>query len=344
MTEINYWRERRVMVTGGRGFLGRHLTARLRELGAFVFATDSKACDLRKLDHTREIFGFAAPDTKPQPVLFHLAARVSGIGAISRFPASSLYDNLTMGMNALQAAADSMYRGKIVLAGSVCAYPKYAPQPMVEANLWEGYPEESNGPYGVAKRTLSVAAEVYRKQYGMEVIYPLLANLYGPGDNHDALTSHVIPALFRKMIAGRFYDHETVEVWGSGTASRDFLYVEDAVDALILCAEKMESAMPINIGTGQETPIAGVVEQIRSIVGYTGKIVYDRSKPDGQPRRSLQTREAKRLLGWEARTKLDEGLRQTYDWIAPLIVAELEQEQATQQEEDDQLRKFGFRV
>lgn len=315
-----FWKSRDVIVTGGRGFLGRHLAERLMDLGARIFPVDSRLFDLRD---RKAVNLLILPTHHPRCIIFHLAARVSGIGAIAEKPATMLHDNLVMGLHVLEAAVQSGNVEKVIIAGSVCAYPERCPQPMIEKNLWEGYPEETNSFYGIAKRTLAVAAEAYSKQYGLAVLFPLLANMYGPGDSLDLRKSHVIPALMQRMIAARNNDDHEIVVWGTGQVSRDFLYVEDAVEALVLIGERMDTPNPINIGTGVEVTISGLARMIRKVVGFEGDIVYDFSKPDGQPRRCLQTREAERRLGWKATTTLEVGLQKTYEWMAPIVESQI---------------------
>lgn len=341
---MSFWQGRYVTVTGGKGFLGTHLCRELGEHGAFVIAHHSRVGDLRKRDDARVMYDYMPPRAEKKSIVFHLAARVSGIGAISKNPASSLHDNLIMGLNVLQAAADSHFGGMVVFAGSVCAYPKYTPQPMNERNLWEGYPEETNGPYGIAKRTLAVAAQTYRDQYGLDTRYPLLANLYGEGDDFNPETSHVIPALMRKMIEARERREPQVTVWGTGSASRDFLYVRDAVRALLMIAEKYESSEPINIGTGVEMPISGLASLLKEVTGYQGELVYDTSKPDGQPRRCLAIGKAQKELGWSATTSLRDGITATYNWYEPIILDELRQLRSEEERVEEEMKKWGFRA
>lgn len=340
----NFWQDRRVVVTGGHGFLGTHLLNYLAGEGAYLFAPDSHSHNLLDREKARSLYGFFHRDERKKPVVFHLAARVSGIGAIGKRPAASLHDNLIMGLNVLQAAADSRFDGAVVMVGSVCAYPKNTPQPMLERNLWEGYPEETNGPYGVAKRTLSLAAELYKAEYNLPVYAPLLGNLYGPGDDYDPETSHVIPALIRKMIEARERDEPSVTVWGTGNASRDFLYVHDAVEALAMMVENLAYPQLINIGTGKEVTISALAELVKRTVGYRGTLVYDRNKPDGQPRRCLQTREAHISMKWDAKTTLEKGILETYKWLEPILKAEYREENAARTDENAALRKLGFNV
>lgn len=304
-----YWANKRVIVTGGNGFLGTHVCEMLRELGAKIFVPRSVKYDLRYKEACNQMF-----KDFPQPhVVLHLAARVGGIGATAANPAGSFYDNATMGINLIHAARLHNV-GKFVCMGSVCAYPLRAPVPTGEHCLWQGYPEETNAPYGVAKRVLHTMLDAYHKQYGMKSVYVLLANLYGPGDDFDESTSHVIPALIKKCVEAKEQNHGGISVWGSGSASRDFLYVKDAAEGILLAAEKLETPEPINIAGGQEMPISGLVELIKAACDFHGDTAYDRSKPDGQPRRAFQTFRAQSELGWQARTTLAEGLRQTVEW------------------------------
>jgi len=308
----SHWQNKTVLITGGHGFLGRRLCDLLRFAGANVFAPRSANHDLRHPDAAEGIFGRFR---EPVDVVYHLAANVGGIGVTKAHPARTFYDNVTMGVNVIDAA-NLMSAKRVIVAGSVCAYPLHTPVPMVEANLWEGEPEPTNGPYGVAKRVLLTMLQAYAAEYGLDGVYLLFANMYGPGDNFDPKTSHVIPALIRKCIIARDTGAPSIDVWGSGRASRDFLYVEDAVQALAAAGEmaRTEKVEPINVGSGVETPIYALVEMIRRATGYTGNVLYDASKPDGQPRRRLDIHRAKERLGWEPKMKLEDGIRATVEW------------------------------
>lgn len=298
----SFYNEKRVIVTGGAGFLGQHLVRMLQEAGAVVFVPRSAYWDLRKpIEHF--------DDTD---IVFHLAARVSGIANTAARPAEHLYDNAMMALNVIHACVRSSV--KLVMAGSVCAYPKYTPMPMIEENLYSGEMEETNASYGAAKRLALDALKAYHQQYGLRCAYLLSANLYGPGDNFDPATSHVIPAMIRKIDNAQRNGDAGIAVWGSGNASRDFLYVEDAAKAYMLAGEKIDTPQPINIGGGQEMPIAGLVELIKSVMNFQGDTVFDRSRPDGQPRRSLRIWRAEDLMGWRPETRLESGLRKTVEW------------------------------
>jgi nucleoside-diphosphate-sugar epimerase len=312
---LSHWQNKTVLVTGGHGFLGRHLCELLRGAGANVFAPRRVDHDLRDPEVAEGVFGHFEVMRQPVDVVYHLAANVGGIGVTKAHPAKTFYDNLTMGVNVIDAARLFNAR-RVIVAGSVCAYPLHTPVPMVEDNLWEGEPEPTNGPYGVAKRALLTMLQAYAAEYGMDGVYLLFANMYGPGDNFDPKTSHVIPALIRKCTTARDTGAPNVDVWGSGRASRDFLYVEDAVQALAAAGEapRADKVEPINIGSGVETPIYSLVEIIRRATGYEGGIVYDASKPDGQPRRRLDIHRAKERMGWSPLMKLEEGIQATVEW------------------------------
>jgi GDP-L-fucose synthase len=294
----------RVLVTGGGGFLGSHLVERLEQDGHDVFAARRRDYDLTVLDDAVRLFD----DVEPE-VVFHLAAEVGGIGANRANPGRYWYANLQMGVNVLEQARLHGVR-KLVIAGTVCAYPKFTPVPFSEENIWEGYPEETNAPYGLAKKMLLVGSQAYREQYGLDSIFLLPTNLYGPRDNFDLTTSHVIPALIRKMIESP----EEIVLWGDGSPSREYLYVEDCVEAFLLAAERYDGPEPVNIGTGVETTIRETAELVAEIVGFTGRISWDTSMPNGQPRRSLDASRAKALFGFEARTPLRDGLERTIEW------------------------------
>jgi GDP-L-fucose synthase len=299
------WRDRPVTVTGGAGFLGRALVRDLEELGASISVIRSAEHDLRDPEACRASVSGA-------DVVFHLAARVGGIGFNRRNPAPLAYDNLIMGANVFE---HSRLAGvsKLVSACSVCAYPKHTPVPFREDDLWIGYPEESNAPYGLAKKMLLVLSDSYRRQYGFDSCAPVIANLYGPGDNFDLEDSHVIAAMIRKFVEAAERGEDTVVLWGTGRPSREFLYVDDAARALILAAERLETSEPVNVGTGRETRIRDLAETIRRLAGFDGEIVWDASKPDGQPSRYLDVSRARELMGFEAEVELDDGLRRTVE-------------------------------
>ncbi len=303
-----FWSGKRVVVTGGAGFLGGAMMRRLDGLGASATAVRSAEHDLRDA-------AAAAAAVDGADVVIHLAARVGGIGFNRRNPAPLLYDNLAMGVNVFEAARRAGV-GKLVAACSVCAYPKHTPVPFSEDDIWNGYPEESNAPYGVAKRALIEISDAYRRQYGFDSCVPVIANLYGPGDNFDLEDSHVVAAMVRKFTEARERGAATVELWGSGEPTREFLYVDDAARALLLCAERLDVSDPVNIGTGTETRIRDLAELVRAAADADCEIVWDPSRPDGQPARYLDVSRARELIGFEAEVELAEGLRRTVDAFA----------------------------
>lgn len=300
---------KRFCVTGGAGFLGRVVCAELNERGvADVFVPRSSEYDLTRADGVGRLFDKARPD-----VVIHLAAEVGGIGANQRHPGRFFYSNMAMGLHMIEEAR---LRGieKFVQVATVCAYPKHCDVPFREQDLWNGYPEETNAPYGVAKRALGVMLEAYRAQYGFNGIFLIPVNLYGPGDNFEPETSHVIPALIRKFCAAVDKGRDTVTCWGSGGASREFLYVDDAAEAIVKAAEVLDSSEPLNLGTGREITISDLAALIARLCGFDGRIEWDATRPDGQPRRQLDTTRAADALGWRAATNLEEGLQQTVEW------------------------------
>lgn len=310
-----FWRRRRVVVTGGAGFLGTFVVKRLAERQpADIAVPRSAEYDLRTPEGVRRLFDDASPD-----IVIHLAARVGGIGANRAHPAEFFYDNLMMSVQLLHQA---YLRGieKFVAVGTVCSYPKFTPVPFKEEDLWSGYPEETNAPYGLAKKMLLVQSQTYRQQYGFNSIFLLPANLYGPGDKWDPDSSHVIPALIKKCIDARKSGDDHIVVWGDGSPTREFLYVEDAAEGLLLAAERFDKSEPINLGSGQETSIAELVRIIADVTGYRGRIVWDTSKPNGQPRRKLDTSRAEREFGFRATTPFREGLRRTVEWYEQNVV------------------------
>lgn len=313
-----FWGRRRVIVTGGAGFLGSFVVEKLRERGAAeVIVPRSRDYDLRHLEAIRQLLAdtsiVEAGERKPVEVILHLAARVGGIGANRQHPAEFFYDNLMMGVQLLHEAWRAGVE-KFVAIGTICAYPKFTPVPFKEEDLWNGYPEETNAPYGLAKKMLLVQAQAYRQQYGFNAIYLLPVNLYGPGDNFDLETSHVIPALIRKCIEAQERGEEEVVVWGTGNPTREFLYVEDAAEGILLAAERYNGSEPVNLGSGMEIRIRDLAELIGRLTGFRGRFVYDATRPDGQPRRCLDTSKAERLFGFRARTPFEEGLRRTIEW------------------------------
>jgi GDP-L-fucose synthase len=300
---------RRVVVTGGAGFLGRSVCEELRANGAAEVIAPRKA-DYDLVDPAGGCR--LLRDTEPHLVI-HLAARVGGIGANRLNPGSFFYENLMMGVQLLEACRRQGVE-KVVTVGTICSYPKLTPVPFREQDLWEGYPEETNAPYGLAKKMLLVQAQAYRQQYGCNIIHLLPVNLYGPRDNFDPDTSHVIPALIKKIQEAIDQGHDEVEVWGTGAASREFLYVEDAARGICLAAERYDGAEPVNLGAGFEIRIRDLAELLVRLMAFSGRLRWDPSKPDGQPRRSLDTSRAERLFGFRARTSFEEGLRRTIEW------------------------------
>jgi GDP-L-fucose synthase len=304
------WPATRVVVTGGAGFLGSAVVARLRDRGCRdIIVPRSKDYDLRDRDAILRLY----KATRPQLVM-HLAAVVGGIGANRANPGRFFYDNAVMGLQLMEYARQYGV-DKFVAAGTICAYPKLTPVPFTEDDLWNGYPEETNAPYGLAKKMLLVQAQAYRAQYGFNAIYPMLVNLYGPNDNFDLETSHVIPALIRKCLEAKESAKREIVVWGDGSPTREFLYVEDAAEGLLLAAEKYDESDPVNIGSGEEIAIRDLVHLIASEVGFGGDIVWDTSKPNGQPRRCLNIDRAQRLFGFRAAHSLPQGLAQTVSWF-----------------------------
>ncbi len=316
---MNLLAGKRVLVTGGSGFLGTPTIARFESYDvAEVIAPRSEQYDLREREAIRAVLADTAPD-----VVVHLAAVVGGIGANMATPGQFFYDNAIMG---IQLIEESRLAGvsRFVCVGTVCAYPKYAPVPFKEEDLWNGYPEETNAPYGLAKKMLLVQLQAYRQQYGFKGVYLLPVNLYGPRDNFDARTSHVIPALIKKCLDAVESGAASITCWGTGRASREFLYVDDAADGIAAAAARYREPEPVNLGSGQEITIAELTELIAELVGFRGEIVWDTTKPDGQPRRWLDTSRAEREFGFRATTELREGLVSTIDWYLSTREADIE--------------------
>ena len=305
----SFWANRRVLVTGGAGFLGRQVVAKLHEREAEVIAPRSAEYDLT-IPGTAEMM---LADHRPSLVI-HLAARVGGIGFNLVEPARLYLANLLMGTHVIEAARNASSVDKTVLLGTVCSYPKFTPVPFRESSLWDGYPEETNAPYGIAKKAHLVHAQVNHAQYGQRFSYLIPTNLYGPGDKFHPSVSHVIPALMKKCVDAVERGDDKIDVWGTGTASREYLYVEDAAEAIVLAAELHEGTEPINLGTDREVTIRETVETIARLVGFEGELRWDPSRPDGQPRRRVDASRAEQLLGWRAQMPFDEGLRRTLDW------------------------------
>jgi GDP-L-fucose synthase len=304
----SYWKDKRVLVTGGAGFMGSRVVSRLRLAGAEVIVPRSKEYNLVDGNAVKRLF----KDSRPE-VVIHAAAVVGGIGANRANPGRFFYENLMMGAQTLEESRLSGVK-KFVAIGTICAYPKFTPVPFKEEDLWSGYPEETNAPYGLAKKMLLVQSQSYRQQYGFNSIFLLPVNLYGPNDNFDPTSSHVIPALIRKMVEAVRAGAPEVEIWGTGKATREFLYVEDCAEGILLAAERYEGADPVNLGAGFEISIRDLAEKIARHCGFAGKLRWDATKPDGQPRRCLDTSRATAAFGFKAKTGFDEGLAETVRW------------------------------
>ncbi len=302
-------RKKRILVTGGAGFLGQHVVGRLRQAGCQRIVVPRST----QFDLTREADIHRLLTQERPEVIVHLAARVGGIGANRENPGTFLYQNLIMGTQLIEAARMHGVE-KFVAAGTICSYPKFTPVPFREDDLWNGYPEETNAPYGLAKKMLIVQLQAYRQQFGFNGINLLVVNLYGPGDNFDLETSHVIPALIRKCLEAKARGDKSLPVWGTGKPTREFIYVEDAARAIVLATEKLETSDPVNIGSGQEISIMDLVHAIARKTGFQGEIAFQSDKPDGQPRRCLDVQRGRELLGFEATTSLSEGLDRTIAW------------------------------
>jgi len=309
-------KNKRITITGGKGFLGTHLTNKLKEKGyQHLYIADIPDYDLVKPENIRQMYDDSKPD-----IVIHLAASVGGIGFNQQNPAALFYENLMMGTQCLHEGYLRKIE-KFVAIGTICAYPKFTPVPFKEEDLWKGYPEETNAPYGLAKKMMLVQSQAYRKQYGFNSIFLLPVNLYGPGDNFDPRSSHVIPALIKKCVDARKIQNPKSEiqnpkvvVWGTGNATREFFYVEDAAEAIVLAMERYNKSDPVNIGAGFEISIKELVALIVELTGFRGQIIWDKSKPDGQPRRMLDTTKAFTEFGFKAKTNFEEGLKKTIEW------------------------------
>ena len=306
---MSFWSNKRVLITGGAGFLGSFVVEKLRQRGCKdILVPRRKDYDLVEMEAVKRIH----KDTQPNMVI-HLAARVGGIGANQANPGKFFYDNLMMGAQLMEVGRQAGVE-KFVTISTICAYPKFTPVPFKEEDLWNGYPEETNAPYGLAKKMLLVQSQAYRQQYGFNSIVLFPVNLYGPRDNFDLQTSHVIPALIRKCLEAKRRDASNIEVWGDGSPTREFLYVEDAAEGICLAAERYDSSEPVNLGSGMEISIKDLVHTIKRMTGFTGEIIWDTTKPNGQPRRSLDTSRAEKHFEFRAKTSFEEGLRRTIEW------------------------------
>jgi GDP-L-fucose synthase len=312
---MSFWENKKILVTGGAGFLGSFLVEQLKSSGVNeedIRIPRSKEVDLRRWEN-------CVIAVKDMDMVIHLAARVGGIGFNRAYPATLFYDNAIMGIQLMEAARQECV-AKFVAVGTVCAYPKYTPVPFKEDKLWNGYPEETNAPYGLAKKMLLVQSQAYRQQYGFNSIFLLPVNLYGPGDNFDPESSHVIPALIRKFTEAVKNNKKEVVVWGTGKVSREFLYVEDAAEGILLATERYNKPEPVNLGAGFEIKIKDLVELIAELTGFEGEIVWDTTKPDGQPRRSLDVSRAEKEFGFKAKTDFREGLKRTIEWYSKTLI------------------------
>jgi len=310
----NFWQNKRVIVTGGGGFLGSFVVQQLKQRGASdIFIPRKKDYDLTQREAIERLYTDALNSVDPKNVIvIHLAANVGGIGANREHPAEFFYDNMIMGVELMHHAYKQGV-GKFVATGTVCAYPKFTPVPFKEDDLWNGYPEETNAPYGLAKKMMLVQAQTYRQQYGFNAIYLLPVNLYGPRDNFNLASSHVIPALIRKAVEAQSRGEHELQVWGDGSPTREFLYVEDAADGIVNAAEKYNDSEPVNLGSGFEISIKDLVEMTVNMTGFTGKLVWQTDKPNGQPRRDVSR--AKEYFGWSAQVPFEEGMQRTIEWF-----------------------------
>jgi len=330
---MSFWSTKRVVVTGGAGFLGSFVVEKLRERDCKeICVPRSKDDDLVDIEAVKRLYKRACPD-----VVIHLAAQVGGIGANRANPGKFFYDNLMMGAQLMEVGRQERLE-KLVTLGTICAYPKFARIPFKEEDLWNGYPEETNAPYGLAKKMLLVQSQAYRQQYGFNSVFLLPVHLYGPRDNFDYGTSHVIPALIRKCVEAKQRREDHIVVWGTGMPTREFLYVEDAAEGILLAAERYNKSEPVNLGAGFEISIKELVDLVAKLTGFSGNIVWDTSKPDGQPRRMLDTRKAKEEFGFKARTSFEEGLRKTIEWYCAGAIVRWSSRRThpqAQQEHDD---------
>lgn len=306
---MGFWSDKRVLVTGGSGFLGSFVAEKLKDRGCKdIFVPRSRDYNLVEMEAVKRIYKDAKPDT-----VIHLAAKVGGIGANRENPGRFFYDNLMMGVQMIEVGRQVGVE-KFVSVGTICSYPKFTPVPFKEEDLWNGYPEETNAPYGLAKKMLLVQSQAYHQQYGFNSIYLLQVNLYGPRDNFDLESSHVIPALIRKCAEAKEKDKDSIVVWGTGKPTREFLYVEDAAEGILLATERYNKQDPINLGSGFEISIREILDMIIKLTGFKGKVIWDNNKPDGQPRRMLDTSKAEREFGFKAKTSLEKGLEKTIEW------------------------------
>ena len=316
MTDNSFWQDKRVCVTGGAGFLGSFVTKKLQERGVQeIFIPTIEKYDLVQIDSIKQMYEDSKPD-----IVIHLAAMVGGIGANREHPADFFYGNLMMGV---QLIHEAWLRGvqKFVALGTICAYPKFTPVPFSEDDLWNGYPEETNAPYGLAKKMLLVQSQAYRQQYGFNSIFLMPVNLYGPRDNFNPQSSHVIPALVKKCMEAKAANLPSIEVWGDGSPTREFLYVEDAAEGILLATEKYNGSEPINLGSGMEISIKELVTLIARLTGFDGELIWDKTKPNGQPRRRLNVERADREFGFKAQVNFEEGLRRTIEWYKTQMLA-----------------------
>tara|TARA_Y100000814_G_scaffold253904_1_gene201680 strand:+ start:391 stop:1344 length:954 start_codon:yes stop_codon:yes gene_type:complete len=308
LNKKNYWEDKRIAVTGGKGFLGSVVVEMLKEKNCnYISVIDHNDYDLTNIIDIRRMYKKEKPD-----IVIHLAAVVGGIGANRMNPGSFFYDNAMMGIQLLHEGYISSIK-KFVAVGTICAYPKFTPVPFKEENLWDGYPEETNAPYGIAKKIMLVQSKAYREQYNFNSIFLLPVNLYGPGDNFNPNSSHVIPALIKKCVDAKLQGKEKIIVWGTGKPTREFLHVKDAAKGIILATEKYNSSAPVNLGAGFEISIMDLLTKIVNLTGFKGEVFWDGSKPDGQPRRMLDTNKARKKFGFEAETTFDDGLKETID-------------------------------